>query len=169
MLRWNAKTVTWRGVLNRLGLNTFSLWEVFQNPSPCDGFCSLKCSDLDFRKNVEFLNAEAQFWNASGFECGRYRTMLFQEGGIKRLIGNLNFDNICNVFGWEYLSIYTHVGRRYQRVKGAHLAALWGNHLLTSAVLADHVQASGENTTLFRSNRSLTTIWIQIRSPVFRH
>ena len=37
-----------------------------QNPSPCDGFHSLKCSDLDFKKNGEFLNAEAQFWNASG-------------------------------------------------------------------------------------------------------
>ena len=44
----------------------FSLWLVFQNPSPCDGFHSLKCSDLDFKKNGEFLNAEAQFWNASG-------------------------------------------------------------------------------------------------------
>ena len=32
------------------------------------------------------------------------------------------------------------------------MAALWGNHLLTSAVLADHaVQASGGNATLFRS------------------
>ena len=50
------------------------------------------------------------------------------------------------------LAIYTqHVGRRYQRVKGAHFAALWGNHLLTSAVLADSVQASGGNATLFRS------------------
>ena len=69
----SAKTITGRGVLSQLckkpsqregfwtawGLNTVSLWEVSQNPSPFDGFCSLKCSDLDFKKNVEFLHTEA--------------------------------------------------------------------------------------------------------------
>ena len=60
----------WRVFQNSSPCEGFSkqlaLWLVFQHPSPCDGFHSLKCSDLDFKKNCEFLDAEAQFWNASG-------------------------------------------------------------------------------------------------------